>query len=161
VGRNVRQPQRASSQNSLSDLRGFAGCNFAVKYVLHKPVYVDKLVHEASLGIRMVVGNQVYPFSEASFADVRTHVRISDVGIDQINGRVEYREVWLVESQAMETYLAQDYNWPGVQVSGQIRRSGRPLTSTCWEEQETFTWVSSLPIARASAQLDSGCLCQH
>jgi hypothetical protein len=61
----------------------------------------------------------------------------------------------------MEAYLTQDYDWPGVQVSGQIRRSGRPLTSTCWKEQETFTWVSSLPIARASAQLDSGCLRQH
>ncbi len=77
------------------------------------------------------------------------------------HGRIECREVWLVESQAMQAYLAQDYDWPGVQLSGQIRRSRRSLTSVAWEEQKTFTWVSSVPSQRASARLVSDCLRQH
>jgi hypothetical protein len=61
----------------------------------------------------------------------------------------------------MQAYLAQDYDWPGVQLSGQIRRSRRSLTSSTWEEQQTFTWVSSLSGQRASARLVSDCLRQH
>jgi len=61
----------------------------------------------------------------------------------------------------MQTYLAKDYDWPGVQVSGQIRRSRRSLISTTWEEQETYTWVSSSPITRTSARSVSAWLRQH
>lgn len=61
----------------------------------------------------------------------------------------------------MQTYLAQDYDWQGVRLSGRIRRSRRPLTSPVWEEQETHSWVSSLSFERTSAEQISCYLRQH
>lgn len=55
------------------------------------------------------------------------------------------REVWLVESRELGPYLEQELDWPGVRLSGQVRRSRRPLGQRDWESQETYTWVSSLP----------------
>jgi hypothetical protein len=59
---------------------------------------------------------------------------------------VECREVWLVNSRALGPYLEQELDWPGVQLSGRVRRSRRPLDQTAWESQETYIWVSSLAI---------------
>ena len=61
----------------------------------------------------------------------------------------------------MQDYLAQDYGWMAVRLSGRIRRSRRLPTSTQWEEQKTFTWVSSVPVERTSAQQISNHLRQH
>jgi predicted transposase YbfD/YdcC len=44
----------------------------------------------------------------------------------------------------MTAYMAQEWRWPGIQLSGRIRRSRKGRTKTDWESQETWTWVSSL-----------------
>lgn len=50
----------------------------------------------------------------------------------------------------MGPYLHHELDWPGVRLSGHVRRSRRPLGQTAWESQETYTWVSSLPMERVS-----------
>jgi hypothetical protein len=65
---------------------------------------------------------------------------------------VECREVWLVDSREMGPYLQQELDWPGVRLSGHVRRSRRPLGQEEWESQETYTWVSSLPMERVSGR---------
>ena len=63
---------------------------------------------------------------------------------------MECREVWLVDSAKMAPYLEQELNWPGVRLSGHVRRSRRSSSATQWESQETHTWVSSLSLAHVS-----------
>lgn len=65
---------------------------------------------------------------------------------------MECRELWLVESQEMGPYLDRVADWPGVQLSGHLRRSRKRLGHSEWESRETLTWVSSLPINRFSAR---------
>lgn len=77
------------------------------------------------------------------------------------HGRIECREVWLVDSQEMEAYLDHDFGWRAVRLSGRIRRSRRWPGSTQWEQQETYTWVSSLPLKSTSAPQISRHLRQH
>jgi hypothetical protein len=56
--------------------------------------------------------------------------------------------VWLVDSREMRPYLEQELDWPGARLSGRIRRSRRSTHATAWESQETYIWISSLPIER-------------
>ena len=59
------------------------------------------------------------------------------------HGRVECREVWLVDSRKMTAYLDTVLHWPGLQLSGRIRRSRQRSGQTTWESQTTYTWISS------------------
>lgn len=52
----------------------------------------------------------------------------------------------------MGPYLHQELDWPGVRLSGYVRRSRRPLDQSMWESRETQTWVSSLPIEDITAR---------
>ena len=61
----------------------------------------------------------------------------------------------------MEAYLAHDFGWKAVRLSGRIRRSRRLPGSSQWEQQETFTWVSSVPRERISARQIAQHLRQH
>ena len=63
---------------------------------------------------------------------------------------MECREVWLVDSTEMGPYLEQELDWPGVRLSGHVRRSRRSSGATQWESQETYLWVSSLSSERVS-----------
>ena len=67
------------------------------------------------------------------------------------HGRIECRELWLVDSKAMTAYLAQTLDWRGAQTSGHIRRSRKRSRQGAWESQETYCWVSSLPAERKTA----------
>ena len=67
------------------------------------------------------------------------------------NGREECREVWLVDGQEMTRYLAQEFDWPGLRLCGRIRRSRKRIRGAVWEQQETHTWLSSLPAERVTA----------
>lgn len=66
---------------------------------------------------------------------------------------MECRELWLVDSPELGPYLHQELHWPGVRLSGRIRRSRRPVGQSAWESQETYTWVSSLPQERVSPRM--------
>jgi hypothetical protein len=46
-------------------------------------------------------------------------------------------------SQELGTYLKQEFNWPGLQLCGWIRRSRRKSGQPQWQSQETTLWVSS------------------
>ena len=52
----------------------------------------------------------------------------------------------------MTTYLDQELDWRGAQTSGRIRRSRKRTRQVAWESQETYPWVSSLPVERNTAQ---------
>lgn len=68
------------------------------------------------------------------------------------NGREECREVWLVDSQEMTSYLDKELDWPELRLSGRIRRSRKPIGAKAWEDQKTHTWLSSLSIERVTAK---------
>ncbi len=68
------------------------------------------------------------------------------------HGRIEYREVWLVDSKEIASYLDQELDWRSAQPSGRVRRSRRRTGEAAWERQETCLWVSRLPIERHTAQ---------
>ena len=68
------------------------------------------------------------------------------------NGRQECREVWLVDSQEMTSYLEKEFDWSGLRLCGRIRRSRKPIGATEWEDQKTHTWLSSLSVERVTAK---------
>lgn len=67
-----------------------------------------------------------------------------DTWVDNAHGRVECREIWVVDSEDMTTHLHHVLDWPGVHLSGHLRRSRKPLGQADWESRETFTWVGSV-----------------
>lgn len=67
------------------------------------------------------------------------------------HGRIECREVWTVASAELGQYLAQEFGWPGLQLSGLIRRSRRKSCQSKWHSQETTLWVSSRSCEHLSA----------
>lgn len=48
-----------------------------------------------------------------------------DVMVNKGHGRIERRELWWVEARELGSYLAQEYDWPGVTACGWIRRVRR------------------------------------
>jgi hypothetical protein len=52
--------------------------------------------------------------------------------------------LWVVDSQEMTAYLAEEWQWRGMQLSGRIRRSRWTGSPEGEHSQETWTWVSSL-----------------
>lgn len=67
-----------------------------------------------------------------------------DLQWNRDHGRVECRELWLVDSRGLNSYLEEEYGWSGVQCSGRIRRSRKHTGEEAWQKRETHTWVSSL-----------------
>jgi len=67
------------------------------------------------------------------------------------HGRLEERELWLVESEALGAYLEQEYDWPGVRWCGLIRRRRRKLTQEEWQEEELL-WVAGGNLACLTAR---------
>jgi hypothetical protein len=60
------------------------------------------------------------------------------------HGRVELREVWLVDAGELAIYLQQEFGWKNGRLVGKIRRSRRRTKDTQWRTQETTTWICSL-----------------
>ena len=54
-------------------------------------------------------------------------------------------------SQELGSYLAQEFDWPGLQLCGWIKRSRRKSAQPDWQSQETTLWVSSRSPAHLSA----------
>jgi len=71
---------------------------------------------------------------------------------DKGHGRVECRELWVVDGGEMTAYLGEELHWPGLHLCGRIRRSRRTIGARTWEEQQTHTWVTSLSRERATAE---------
>jgi hypothetical protein len=59
------------------------------------------------------------------------------------HGRIERRELWIVNATEMEGYIQQEFGWKKMRLVGQIRCSRKRTRDTQWRSQETTTWVSS------------------
>lgn len=58
------------------------------------------------------------------------------------HGRVERRELWVVPAGELRSYLDKDFDWPAVQLVGQIRRYRRRLFQPDWESVITTLWMA-------------------
>lgn len=66
------------------------------------------------------------------------------VQVDKGHGRIERREVWVVDSRELGLYLEAEYGWRGVQLTGYIRRFRKKIGQKEWESIERETWIASL-----------------
>ncbi len=70
---------------------------------------------------------------------------------DKQRGRLEQRQLWVLEAKELGLYLEQEWHWPGVRQVGWIRR--RRIERTSKEQQtKTTTWISSLSPQQASPE---------
>ena len=78
-----------------------------------------------------------------------------EVEVSKGHGRLEKRELWLVESGELGQYLEQEYAWPGLRWCGRIKRRRRKLTQAEWEEEEGL-WVAggNVPCLTAKQALE-------
>jgi len=83
------------------------------------------------------------------------------VQINKGHGRLEKRELWLVDSPEVGQYLAAYFDWPGLKCCGWIRRSRRPTTASTWHSQETEIWVCSRSAEQLSPALVAHALRRH
>ncbi len=67
------------------------------------------------------------------------------------HGRLERRELWLVESGELGEYLEQEYDWPGLRWCGRVRRRRRKLSRPGWEEEEVL-WVAGGALPHLTAE---------
>ena len=79
-----------------------------------------------------------------SFSPLGQMRQADDTQTNHGHGRIERREVWIVDSRELTDYLAREYHWAGVLSCGLVRRSRKHNGMDDWETQETHTWVSSL-----------------
>ena len=63
---------------------------------------------------------------------------------DKGHGRIERRELWVVDALDLGVYLHDDFNWPGIRQVGWVQRSRRRLRDRTWRQIETHTWISSV-----------------
>ena len=66
------------------------------------------------------------------------------------HGRIERREVWLVDAGELTDYLAREWGWYGVRLCGRIRRCRKRWTDCQWQVEEHI-WVSSLTAEAVTA----------
>jgi predicted transposase YbfD/YdcC len=64
--------------------------------------------------------------------------------VNKGHGRIEQREVWLVDARDLEGYLLKEFGWKQGRLVGKIRRSRRLTKDTQWRTQESTTWICSL-----------------
>jgi len=64
------------------------------------------------------------------------------VQVGKGHGRVERREVWVVESGELGAYLAQEYGWPDLRWCGRIRRFRKGIGEEEWKEVREHLWVA-------------------
>ena len=84
--------------------------------------------------------------------------------VEQVNkshGRIEKRELWLVDSPEVGQYLADEFDWPGLNCCGWIRRSRRASIAATWQSQETTIWICSRPGDQLSPALVADALRGH
>jgi len=68
------------------------------------------------------------------------------------HGRIERRELWMVNATELEGYIQKEFGWQKMRLVGKIRCSRKRTRDTQWRSQETTTWVSSLDPNGATPQ---------
>lgn len=81
--------------------------------------------------------------------------------VNKGHGRVERREVWVVESRELGAYLEEEYGWPEVRWSGWVRRYRRRIGQSAWEQMEEWPWIAGGAVERLSGQQAARCLRGH
>ncbi len=76
------------------------------------------------------------------WVEAHTDREPDEVSVDKGHGRVERREIWVVESKELGEYLAQEYRWPDLKWSGRIRRLRKRIGKEEWEEEREDVWVA-------------------
>lgn len=66
-----------------------------------------------------------------------------------------------MDAQELEAYLQQEFGWKQVRLVGRIRRSRRRTQDRDWQNQETTTWIGSLPAQQTSPQATALALRHH
>jgi len=64
------------------------------------------------------------------------------VQVDKGHGRIERRELWMVDGGELSDYLEQEYGWPQMRCVGQIRRYRRRLRHATWESEQSGYWIA-------------------
>lgn len=73
------------------------------------------------------------------------------------HGRIERRELWIVNASELEGYMQKEFGWQKMRLVGKIRCSRKRTRDTQWRSQETTTWVSSRhPDSLTRKQIASG-----
>jgi predicted transposase YbfD/YdcC len=92
------------------------------------------------------------PHGQERAADVVSH--------DKQRGRLECRQLWVVEAGELGVYLEREWNWRGVRQAGFIRRT-RVDMATGQRKVETTTFITSLSPRQASPQHIARLLRRH
>lgn len=72
--------------------------------------------------------------------------------VERSRGRLELRELWLVEAGELGSYLAEEWGWQGIAQIGWLRRWRKRRPSELWTVEQV-TIVTSRPPASASPRL--------
>jgi hypothetical protein len=59
------------------------------------------------------------------------------------HGRIERRELWIVNASELEGYIQKEFGWQKMRLVGKIRCSRKRARDAQWKSQETTTWVCS------------------
>lgn len=78
--------------------------------------------------------------------------------MEKQRGRIEQRELWLVEAGTLADFLEQEFGWKNIATVGWIRRWRKRGDQ---EEEERTTWVSSLSLGKEDAELMAQLLRGH
>src|SRR6266540_6974446 len=62
--------------------------------------------------------------------------------IEKSRGRLEIRELWVVEAGELGAYLAADWGWQGVAQIGWLRRWRKKRPHECWRVEEVTVVIS-------------------
>lgn len=74
------------------------------------------------------------------------------ITIEKSRGRLEIREVWVVEADELSEYLAEEWGWQGVTQVGWLRRWRKRRVSELWSVEE-ITIVTSRSAATTSPRM--------
>ena len=77
------------------------------------------------------------------------------------HGRIEKREIWLVDAEEMEGYVHDVFGWKGLRLCGYLRRYRMRSDGEEWESDTTTTFVSSLRYEEVSPSGVSGGIRRH
>ena len=80
---------------------------------------------------------------------------------DKGHGRIEKREIWLVDAEEMEEYVQDVFGWKGLRLCGYVRRYRMRSDGEEWESDTTTTFVSSLRYEEVSPSGVSGGIRRH
>ena len=86
---------------------------------------------------------------EASWPSEEGRPEADSIHWDKGHGRLECREVWLIQAEALGAYLQAEYDWPGVTACGWIRRTRYLSTGKTVEEH---LWLTSAPGEQVTAE---------